>query len=153
MNARLERTGSLKIIFSKSSPPVWKGSECQDLWYRIINLVSRKRSWVRTLEQEAAVYHGWWGTTECQHLIAKQEAIIHWQQFPWWHSLFYNKLLKQWESSALSSKALPLTGALSCTTPNPRVPQLHDACLPLWTGESGVRGRTRKGAVRGIGHL
>lgn len=113
MNAGLKRTGSLKIMFSKPLPPSWKGNERRDLLYRIINLISRKRSWVRTLGQEAAIYCGWWGKAECQHLIAKQEAIIHWQQFPRWLCLFYNKLLKQWESSALGSKMQPLTGARS----------------------------------------
>lgn len=130
MNVGLKRTGSLKIMFSKPSPPSWKGNECQDQLHRIINLISRKRSWVRTLGQEAAIYCDWWGKAECQRLIARQEAIIHWQQFPWWLCLFYNKLLKQWESSMLGSNGLPLTGAVSCF----RVLRLHGASLcRLWS--------------------
>lgn len=132
MNARRERTGSLKITFSKPSPPSWKGNECQDLLHGIINLIRRKRSWVRTLGQEAAICRDWWGEAECQRLIAKQEAIICWQWFPWWLCLFYNKLLKQWESSVLGSNELPLTGAFSRSPQLPRVLQLHCAGFAGW---------------------
>lgn len=52
-----------------------------------------------------------------------------------------------------SSKALPLTGALSYTPLPPWTPHLQDACLPLWRGESAVRCRPRKGLMPGVGHL
>lgn len=104
MNARLERTGGLKNMFFEPSPSDWKGNECQDLLYKIIKLINRKYSWVRTLGQEAAIYRDWWGKAECQCLIVKLEAIIFWQQFPLWLCLFYNKLLKQQENIVLGRK-------------------------------------------------
>lgn len=71
---------------------------------------------MRTLGEEVTVYCGWRRKAECVCLIAKQEALIHWQRCPPSSTclcLFYNKSLQQMEGQFLGSTEVPWVGCLS----------------------------------------